>query len=125
MFHPFLKDESVAIYGTEAGGDGMDTPRHSSTLSTGRPGVLQGTKTYIIQDDAGQVLPTHSVSAGLDYAGVGPEHAHLKDIKRVSYVSVTDAQALSGFQALCKTEGIIPALESAHAIYYGVQVSFV
>ncbi|CAH0521123.1 unnamed protein product [Peronospora belbahrii] len=123
MFHPFAKDESVAMYGVEAGGDGVDTKRHSSTLLAGRPGVLHGTKTYIIQDSAGQVMETHSVSAGLDYAGVGPEHAFLKDSGRAKYVSVTDKEALEAFQLLSLYEGIIPALESAHAVYYGVKLA--
>ncbi|TMW55628.1 hypothetical protein Poli38472_010510 [Pythium oligandrum] len=123
MFHPFIKDESVDIYGVEAGGEGVETPRHSSTLLGGRPGVLHGTKTYVMQDDAGQVIPTHSVSAGLDYAGVGPEHSFLKDSGRAKYVSVNDDQALEAFQLLSRQEGIIPALESAHAIYYGIKLA--
>lgn len=102
MFHPFIDDKDVAIYGVEAGGDGIETGRHSSTLSGGKPGVLHGTRTYIMQDKAGQVVETHSVSAGLDYAGVGPEHAFLKDSKRVQYVSVTDQQTLEAFQVGCR-----------------------
>ncbi|RHY88168.1 hypothetical protein DYB37_007317 [Aphanomyces astaci] len=123
MFHPFIQDNAVDIYGVEAGGDGVETGRHSSTLVGGRIGVLHGTKTYVMQDAAGQVIETHSVSAGLDYAGVGPEHAFLKDSGRATYVSVTDAQALDGFKLLCRIEGIIPALESSHAIYYGVELA--
>ncbi|CAK4213629.1 unnamed protein product [Aphanomyces euteiches] len=123
MFHPFAQDHSVQIYGVEAGGDGVETGRHSSTLVGGRIGVLHGTKTYVMQDAAGQVIETHSVSAGLDYAGVGPEHAFLKDSGRATYVSVTDAQALEGFKLLCREEGIIPALESSHAIHYGVELA--
>ncbi|KAE8911480.1 Tryptophan synthase beta chain [Phytophthora fragariae] len=123
MFHPFIKDNDVAIYGVEAGGDGVDTPRHSSTLLGGRPGVLHGTKTYVMQDAAGQVLETHSVSAGLDYAGVGPEHAFLKDSGRAKYVSVTDKEALEAFQLISLHEGIIPALESSHAVHYGVKLA--
>jgi len=98
MFHTFVKDTSVKIYGVEAGGDGVETGRHASTLVGGRPGVLHGTRTYVMQDAAGQVIPTHSVSAGLDYAGVGPEHAFLKDTGRATYVSVDDSQALEAFQ---------------------------
>ncbi|RHY31134.1 hypothetical protein DYB32_004114 [Aphanomyces invadans] len=123
MFHPFIKDNSVDIFGVEAGGDGVETGRHSSTLVGGRIGVLHGTKTYVMQDAAGQVIETHSVSAGLDYAGVGPEHAFLKDSGRAKYVSVTDAQALEGFKLLCRVEGIIPALESSHAIHFGVELA--
>jgi tryptophan synthase beta subunit len=123
MFHPFVKDTSVEIYGVEAGGDGVETERHSSTLLGGKPGVLHGTKTYVMQDQAGQVIGTHSVSAGLDYAGVGPEHAFLKDSGRAKYVSVTDTQALEGFQLISRREGIIPALESAHAVYFGVELA--
>ncbi|TDH71864.1 hypothetical protein CCR75_001056 [Bremia lactucae] len=123
MFHPFINDTNVAIYGVEAGGDGVETLRHSSTLLGGRPGVLHGTKTYIMQDAAGQVAETHSVSAGLDYAGVGPEHAFLKDSGRATYVSVTDKEALEAFQLVSLQEGIIPALESAHAIHFGVALA--
>lgn len=123
MFHPFIKDTGVAIYGVEAGGDGVETGRHSSTLVGGRPGVLHGTKTYVMQDAAGQVIETHSVSAGLDYAGVGPEHAFLHESGRATYVSVTDKQALDAFQLLSRQEGIIPALESSHAVYYGLELA--
>jgi tryptophan synthase beta subunit len=123
MFHPFAADHSVQIYGVEAGGEGVETGRHSSTLVGGKIGVLHGTKTYVMQNMAGQVIETHSVSAGLDYAGVGPEHAFLKDSGRATYVSITDAQALEGFQLCSRKEGIIPALETAHAIYYGVELA--
>lgn len=123
MFHPFIKDNDVAIYGVEAGGDGVETKRHASTLLGGRPGVLHGTKTYVMQDDAGQVIGTHSVSAGLDYAGVGPEHAFLKDSGRAKYVSVNDDQALAAFQLISRQEGIIAALESSHAVHFGMELA--
>ena len=123
MFHPFVADPDVKIYGVEAGGEGIDSGKHSSTLAGGKPGVLHGTRTYIMQDAAGQVQETHSVSAGLDYAGVGPEHAFLKDSNRVEYMSITDAQALEAFQMLCKYEGIIPALESSHAVSWAISLA--
>ncbi|WP_018169610.1 tryptophan synthase subunit beta [Thioalkalivibrio sp. ALMg9] len=116
LFHPFLGDESVAMIGVEAGGDGVETGRHSAPLCAGQPGVLHGNRTYLMEDENGQIIGTHSVSAGLDYPGVGPEHAWLKDIGRVNYVSVTDDQALAGFHRMTRTEGIIPALETSHAI---------
>ncbi len=116
LFHPFLRDEGVAMYGAEAGGDGVETGRHAASLSAGRPGVLHGNRTYLMTDDAGQIIETHSVSAGLDYPGVGPEHAWLKDIGRVNYVPVTDLDALKAFRELTRLEGIIPALESSHAV---------
>ncbi len=115
-FHAFVDDADVELVGVEAAGEGLDTGRHSASLSRGTPGVLHGTLSYLLQDAAGQVHPAHSVSAGLDYPGVGPEHAYLKDIGRATYVSVTDAQALHGFELLAQLEGIIPALESAHAV---------
>lgn len=118
LFHPFLDDTGVTMYGVEAGGDGVDTGRHAAPLSAGRPGVLHGNRTYLMTDDAGQILPTHSVSAGLDYPGVGPEHAWLKDSGRVNYVSITDDEALDAFRTLTRLEGIIPALESSHALAY-------
>jgi len=118
LFHPFVDDKEVRIVGVEAGGDGVDTDHHSATLSAGTPGVLHGTRTYLLQDSKGQIIETHSVSAGLDYPGVGPEHAWLKDVGRAEYVVADDAQALIGFRKLTQLEGIIPALESAHAIYY-------
>ncbi|WP_343394052.1 tryptophan synthase subunit beta [Candidatus Amarobacter glycogenicus] len=120
LFHPFV-DDPVRLIGVEAGGDGVGTGRHSATLVAGRPGVLHGTKTYLLQDADGQILETHSISAGLDYPGVGPEHAWLKTSERAEYVAVDDKQALEGFQALTRTEGIIPALE--HAIYHAMRVA--
>jgi tryptophan synthase beta chain len=116
LFHPFLRDEGVAMYGAEAGGEGLETGRHAASLSAGRPGVLHGNRTYLMTDDAGQIVETHSVSAGLDYPGVGPEHAWLKDIGRVNYVPVTDQDALTAFRELTRLEGIIPAIESSHAV---------
>ncbi|MBG9946083.1 tryptophan synthase subunit beta [Brevibacillus formosus] len=116
MFYPFIQDESVALRGVEAAGKGIDTEKHAATLTLGRPGVIHGSLTYLLQDEGGQVQEAHSISAGLDYPGVGPEHAYLKDSGRVTYTSVTDAEALEAVQVLCQTEGIIPALESAHAI---------
>jgi tryptophan synthase beta chain len=116
MFHPFVDDADVAIHGVEAAGDGIDTPRHAATISKGTPGVLHGARSYLLQDGDGQILEAHSISAGLDYPGVGPEHSWLKDIGRVKYYSVTDTEALEAFQLLSKLEGIIPALESAHAL---------
>jgi tryptophan synthase beta subunit len=118
IFHPFVNDESVALVGVEAAGEGVETNRHAATLVAGSVGVLHGSRSYMLQDGDGQVIETHSISAGLDYPGVGPEHSYLKATGRASYVAVTDAQALEGFQMLCRTEGIIPALESAHAIYH-------
>ncbi|ORX61971.1 tryptophan synthase [Hesseltinella vesiculosa] len=118
MFYPFVNDTSVKIVGVEAGGDGVDTDHHSATLTKGTPGVLHGTRTYLLQDTKGQITETHSVSAGLDYPGVGPEHAFMKDSGRADYVVADDAQALIGFRKLTQLEGIIPALESSHAIYY-------
>lgn len=118
LFHPFLEDNSVDIFGVEAEGDGISTGRHSAPLCAGRPGVLHGNRTYLMEDDDGQIIETHSVSAGLDYPGVGPEHAWLKDIGRVNYVSVTDTQAMQAFHELTRKEGIIPALESSHALAY-------
>ena len=118
LFDEFLGDETVSLVGVEAAGEGLDGTRHSATLAEGKIGVLHGTMTYLLQDDNGQVMETHSISAGLDYPGVGPQHSYLKDIGRASYVGVTDTEALKGFQLLCRTEGIIPALEPAHAIHY-------
>ncbi|MFC1988546.1 tryptophan synthase subunit beta [Chloroflexota bacterium] len=118
IFYPFLDDKMVKLVGVEAAGRGLDTGQHAASLLEGRVGVLHGTKSYLLQDDAGQIRETHSVSAGLDYPGVGPEHSYLKDTGRASYVAVNDTEALEGFQLLCRTEGITPALESAHAIYY-------
>jgi tryptophan synthase beta chain len=115
LFHPFLDDE-VAIIGVEASGHGVATGRHAATLTAGSPGVLHGNRTYLLQDDDGQIVEAHSISAGLDYPGVGPEHAWLKDEHRVTYTSITDREALDAFQLLSRIEGIIPALESAHAL---------
>jgi tryptophan synthase beta chain len=116
IFHAFLPDTEVKLYGFEAGGDGPDTGRHAATLTGGRPGVLHGSRSYLLQDDDGQTIESHSISAGLDYPGVGPEHAWLHDAGRVTYQPVTDAQAMEAFSLLCRTEGIIPAIESAHAL---------
>ena len=123
MFHPFLSDSSVAMYGVEAGGDGVETGRHAAPLSAGVPGVLHGNRTYLMTDSGGQIMETHSVSAGLDYPGVGPEHAWLKDLKRVNYVNATDAEAMKAFHQLTRLEGIIPALESAHAVAYAMRLA--
>ncbi|MEI2786377.1 MAG: tryptophan synthase subunit beta [Candidatus Nanopelagicales bacterium] len=116
IFYDFLGDEDVALYGFEAAGDGIATGRHAATLSAGSVGVLHGTRSYLLQDDNGQTMASHSISAGLDYPGVGPEHAWLRDRGRVSYEGITDAEAMAAFELLCRTEGIIPAIESAHAI---------
>jgi tryptophan synthase beta chain len=118
LFYPFIGDEGVAIYGVEAAGDGLETGRHAAPLCAGRPGVLHGNRTYLMEDNHGQIVETHSISAGLDYPGVGPEHAWLKDSGRARYDSVTDAEALLAFHHLTRTEGIIPALESSHALAY-------
>lgn len=123
LFYPFLRDSEVAMYGVEAGGDGIETGRHAAPLSTGRPGVLHGNRTYLMSDDAGQIMETHSVSAGLDYPGVGPEHSWLKDIGRVHYVDATDTEALAAFRDCTRMEGIIPALESSHAIAYAGELA--
>jgi tryptophan synthase beta chain len=123
MFHPFLDDSSVAIHGVEASGDGLETERHAATLTKGSPGVLHGARSYLLQDPDGQVLEAHSISAGLDYPGVGPEHAWLRDQGRVKYFSATDRDALEAFVLLSKLEGIIPALESAHAIAHVMRVA--
>ncbi|MEM1047064.1 MAG: tryptophan synthase subunit beta [Pseudomonadota bacterium] len=118
LFHPFLDDKDVAIYGVEAGGHGLDTDEHCASLNGGRPGVLHGNRTYLLQDDDGQILEGHSISAGLDYPGIGPEHSWLKETGRVNYVSATDAEALEAFQLCTRQEGIIPALEPSHALYF-------
>ncbi|MEM8660032.1 MAG: tryptophan synthase subunit beta [Pseudomonadota bacterium] len=118
LFHPFLQDQGVAMYGVEAGGHGMTTNAHAAPLNAGYPGVLHGNRTYLMQDENGQIMETHSVSAGLDYPGVGPEHAWLKDIGRVNYVTADDAEALKAFHTVTKVEGIMPALETAHALAY-------
>ncbi len=123
LFHPFLGDESVALYGVEAAGEGLDTGRHAAPLCAGTPGVLHGNRTYLMEDANGQIIPTHSISAGLDYPGVGPEHAWLKDTGRAHYVAVTDSEAMEGFHTLIRTEGIIPALESSHALAYAMKLA--
>ena len=122
LFHPLI-DDPTRLIGVEAGGDGVGTGKHSATLVAGRPGVLHGTKTYLLQDGDGQILETHSISAGLDYPGVGPEHSWLKTSERAEYVAVDDKQALEGFQALTRAEGIIPALEPSHAIFHAMRVA--
>ena len=122
LFHAFL-DDPVKLYGVEAGGAGLHTGKHAASLSGGRPGVLHGNRTYLLEDDAGQIRETHSISAGLDYPGVGPEHAWLKDIGRVIYDTMTDTQALQAFHALTRSEGIMPALESSHALAYAMQLA--
>ena len=118
LFHPFLSDNDVAMYGVEAGGKGVETGEHAAPLSAGIPGVLHGNRTYLMQDENGQIMHTHSVSAGLDYPGVGPEHSWLKDIGRVNYVDATDTEALAAFHRVTRVEGIMPALETAHALAY-------
>ncbi|MDC9727888.1 MAG: tryptophan synthase subunit beta [Methyloprofundus sp.] len=123
LFHPFINDTDVKMFGVEAAGDGIETGRHSAAICAGRPGVLHGNRTYLIEDDDGEIIETHSISAGLDYPGVGPEHAWLNDIGRADYVSVTDEEALEGFHALTKLEGIIPALESSHAMAYTLKLA--
>ena len=123
MFHSFVPEEDVRLVGLEAGGEGISTGKHSATLSAGRPGVLHGAMSYLLQDEHGQVQETHSISAGLDYPGVGPEHSYLKDSGRAEYREVNDADALEAFHLLCRTEGIIPALESSHAVYAAVELA--
>lgn len=123
LFHPFLADDSVAMYGVEAGGHGLSTGDHAAPLSAGSPGVLHGNRTYLMQDEDGQIMHTHSVSAGLDYPGVGPEHAWLKDIGRVNYVSANDDEALEAFHRWTRMEGIMPALETAHALAYAEKLA--
>ncbi len=123
MFYPFYTDESVEFYGVEAGGLGLETGKHAAPLSAGRPGVLHGNRTYLMEDENGQIAGTHSVSAGLDYPGVGPEHSWLKDIGRAHYVSVTDDEAMDGFRKLTRIEGIMPALETAHAVAYAMKLA--
>ncbi len=122
IFHPFIGDVDVALIGLEAGGDGVSTGRHAATITGGTPGVLHGTRSYVLQDENGQTVESHSISAGLDYPGVGPEHAYLHDIGRAQYRAITDAQAMEAFALLCRTEGIIPAIETAHALAGALQV---
>ena len=123
LFHAFLDDADVALYGVEAGGSGVETGKHAAPLSAGRPGVLHGNRTYLVQDSDGQITPAHSISAGLDYPGVGPEHAWLKDTGRATYVAVNDDEALDAFHTCTRTEGIIPALESSHALSHAVKLA--
>jgi len=123
IFHPYIPHDATRLIGVEAAGEGLDSGKHSASLQKGSPGVLHGNRTYILQDENGQITETHSVSAGLDYPGVGPEHAWLKDIGRAEYVGVTDSEALDAFHYLCRTEGIIPALESSHAIAYAMKLA--
>jgi tryptophan synthase beta chain len=121
IFYPYIEHKDVELIGVEAAGDGLETGRHAASLIGGTPGVLHGNRTYLLQDGNGQIIETHSVSAGLDYPGVGPEHSYLKETGRATYTAVTDDQAMEAFDLLSKTEGIIPALESSHAVYYGTR----
>lgn len=123
VFHAFIADANVRLIGAEAAGDGLETGRHAASLSKGRPGILHGNRTYVLCDDDGQITETHSISAGLDYPGVGPEHAYLKEIGRAEYTGITDTVALEAFHLLCKTEGIIPALESSHALAQAIKLA--
>jgi len=123
LFYPYIADERVRLVGVEAAGHGLETGKHAATLCAGKPGVLHGNRTYLMQDDNGQIIETHSISAGLDYPGVGPEHAWLKDSGRAEYVAVTDEEALAAFHHLCRLEGIIPALESSHALAYAAKMA--
>ena len=123
IFHPYIQEEKVRLIGVEAAGHGLESGKHAATLCAGKPGVLHGNRTYLLQDDHGQILETHSISAGLDYPGVGPEHAWLKDSGRAEYVAVTDEEAVQAFHDLCRLEGIIPALESAHALAYAARIA--
>ena len=123
LFHPFLADESVKMYGVEAGGFGVETGKHAAPLNDGIPGILHGNRTYLMEDENGQIIETHSVSAGLDYPGVGPEHSWLKDIGRVNYVAINDDEAMAGFRKLTQVEGIIPALETSHAVAYAEKLA--
>jgi tryptophan synthase beta chain len=123
LFHPFVEDDSVRLIGVEPGGEGLQSSRHGATITAGVPGIFHGKRTLVLSDDDGQIFPAHSISAGLDYPGVGPEHAHLKEIGRAEYMLATDEEALEAFQVLSRTEGIIPALESAHAIAYAMKLA--
>jgi tryptophan synthase beta chain len=123
IFYPYITHDKTRLIGVEAAGEGMDSGKHSASLQRGSPGVLHGNRTYVLQDENGQVTETHSISAGLDYPGVGPEHAYLKDIGRAEYVGITDQEALAAFHYLCRTEGIIPALESSHALAHAMKLA--
>jgi tryptophan synthase beta chain len=123
IFYPYIDHAGTRLIGVEAAGLGLDTGKHAASLSAGSPGVLHGNRTYLLHDANGQITETHSISAGLDYPGVGPEHAYLKDIGRAEYVGITDQEALDAFHRLCRTEGIIPALESAHAVAYAMKLA--
>ena len=122
IFHPFIDDKEVRLIGLEAGGSGVASGKHAATISGGTPGVLHGTRTYVLQDENGQTIESHSISAGLDYPGVGPEHAYLNDIGRAEYRAITDDEAMSAFKLLCETEGIIPAIETAHALAGAIDI---
>ena len=123
IFHPYIEHEGTRLIGVEAAGEGLDSGKHSASLTRGSPGVLHGNRTYLLQDDHGQITETHSISAGLDYPGVGPEHANRKGVGRAEYVGITDTEALEAFHRLCRTEGIIPALESSHAVAYAMKLA--
>jgi tryptophan synthase beta chain len=123
IFYPYIEHNGTRLIGVEAAGQGLDTGRHAASISAGSPGVLHGNRTYLLQDADGQILETHSISAGLDYPGVGPEHAWLKDTGRAEYVGITDDEALEAFHRLCRTEGIIPALESSHAVAHAMKLA--
>jgi tryptophan synthase beta chain len=123
IFYPYIDHVATRLIGVEAAGQGLDSGKHAASLTAGSPGVLHGNRTYLLQDANGQITETHSISAGLDYPGVGPEHAYLKDIGRAEYVSITDDEALQAFHRLCRTEGIIPALESAHAVAHAMKMA--
>ena len=123
IFHPYIAHEGTRLIGVEAAGQGLESGKHAASLTAGSPGVLHGNRTYLLQDANGQITETHSISAGLDYPGVGPEHAYLKDIGRAEYVTITDDEALAAFHRLCRTEGIIPALESSHAVAYAMKLA--
>jgi tryptophan synthase beta chain len=123
IFYPYVNEKKVRLIGVEAAGFGLESGKHSASLTAGRPGVLHGNRTYLLQDTNGQIIETHSISAGLDYPGVGPEHAWLKDSGRAEYVTITDGEALKAFHDLCRLEGIIPALESSHALAYAAKIA--
>jgi tryptophan synthase beta chain len=123
MFYPFINDKNVKLIGCEAAGCGIESGKHAATICAGKVGMLHGARSYLLQDDNGQIMETHSISAGLDYPGVGPEHSFLHDTGRAEYVAVDDKQTLEGFKLLCRTEGIMPALESSHAVYYAAELA--